>query len=879
MNAIKVEQRFASALNISSNRKEEKSCCLFLLVLLEYTYMESQPSLNRFEYGIKIILYVFTFLLPLFVLPSPIGVELGREIIFGGLIILASILWLFSILTRGQIRYQHSPILYASGLFLFLLVIATLFSQAPLISALHSDAIAETLLTATLGFLVMVLVGSVLKNRAEVGTLFFILLAASTLSGVINFLQLFGLAPYRFFASFAEGRDFNVIGTMNGLTVFYTVIFLMAFGLLLSSGSSKWKSWARVLLGLACLVFLGNILLINFRTSWIILLGGGVFLFGLMFKNIYRRGRTEGTRRLGWRYWSALLLLILSVGMLMVRNITIRELNLPAEVSPAFSTTVGVGKSVIAASAKSFFFGSGPATFGLDWSRYRDPLVNQTIFWGVRFNQGQSWVATIFPTLGVVGLLVFFVFIVAGLAVFLRSLLNDDLGEAVLPVSAFLGFMGFLLAAFFYPANFSFIMAYFLLIGILSVFLKKSAPAAHEADETAAGDIVVEDIMNAPETISLSEPGRNFWDIRERVYAFEKPWVVFLSSLLVIFLIAMGAAGLYLEFSRLRAALVQQAGLNALNRGEIDRAINHFEKATLIQNQNYRIYQGLVQVTMEKIKSLVGRASQGENVQQDFQSTVAQAIQAAQSAARLYPNEPLVWRTQGALYELIIPFVQGAEQSALASYKQASELDPANPAIYTDAARAVLTYSDRLQFLAGQASQTEKDQFEAIRAAALQEVRAQLGRSLELKPDYATAHFLAAQTALRQGNAKSAIESAERAKLSAPFDTGIAFQLGLLHYQNNDLNRAEAEFQRALSLNNDYSNARYFLGLIYDRRGERSKAIEQFEKVASLNPGNGEIPKILANLRNGKDALENISPPGPAPERRPGAPVNEEAPR
>ena len=759
--------------------------------------MEQTHSSNRFEYGIKIILYLFTFLLPLFVLPSPIGVELGREIIFGGLIILASILWLFSILTRGEIRYQHSAILYGSGVFLFLLIIATIFSQAPLVSALHSDVIAETLLTFTLGFLIMVLIGSVLKSRAEVGTLFFILLAASTLSGVINFFQLFGLTPYRFIAVFAEGRDFNVIGTMNGLAVFYTVMFLMALGLLLSSGSSKWRAWARILLGLSCLIFLGNILLINFRISWIVLIGGGVFLFGLMFKNIYRQGRLEGTRRLGWRYWIALLLLILSVGMLMIRNVTIRELNLPAEVSPAFSTTIGVGKSVIADSAKSFFLGSGPATFGLDWSRYRDPVVNQTIFWGVRFNQGQSWVATIFPTLGVFGLLAFFIFIIAGLMVFLRSLLKDDLGEAALPISGFLGFMGFLLAAFFYPANFSFIMTHFLLIGILSVFLKRSIQIPPKANETDSGDILVEDIMNVPEEAPLPESGRSFWDIEERIYVFDKQWVVFLSSLLVIFLIAMGAAGFYLEFSRLRAALVQQAGLDALGRGEIDRAVNYFEKATLIQSQNHRIYQGLVQVNMEKIRKLVERAAQGENVQQDFQSTVAQAIQAAQNATRLYPNEPLVWRTQGALYELIIPFVQGAEQSALASYKRASDIDSVNPAIYVDAARAVLTYSDRLQFLAGQASSAEKEQFEAIRAAALLEVRAQLNRSLELKPDYATAHFLAAQTALRQGNARSAIESAERANLSAPFDTGVAFQLGLLHYQHNDLNQDEGAFQRA----------------------------------------------------------------------------------
>ena len=105
----------------------------------------------------------------------------------------------------------------------------------------------------------------------------------------------------------------------------------------------------------------------------------------------------------------------------------------------------------------------------------------------------------------------------------------------------------------------------------------------------------------------------------------------------------------------------------------------------------------------------------------------------------------------------------------------------------------------------------------------------------------------------------------------------MAFQLGFLYYRNDDLSRAEREFVRAVALNDNYSNARYFLGLIYDRRGERDAALAQFQKIADLNPGNEEVLRIVANLKAGRRALEAIVPPGTAPEKRREAPVKESA--
>jgi len=98
---------------------------------------------------------------------------------------------------------------------------------------------------------------------------------------------------------------------------------------------------------------------------------------------------------------------------------------------------------------------------------------------------------------------------------------------------------------------------------------------------------------------------------------------------------------------------------------------------------------------------------------------------------------------------------------------------------------------------------------------------------------------------------------------------GLAFQLGVLYYSDKQFDKAKAEFERTVSLNENYSNARYFLGLVYDREGKKSEAISQFEKVANLNPDNEEVKKILDNLKAGKPALEGITPAQPPIEEKP----------
>jgi len=46
--------------------------------------------------------------------------------------------------------------------------------------------------------------------------------------------------------------------------------------------------------------------------------------------------------------------------------------------------------------------------------------------------------------------------------------------------------------------------------------------------------------------------------------------------------------------------------------------------------------------------------------------------------------------------------------------------------------------------------------------------------------------------------------------------------------------------------------------LVYDQLGNKTAALEQFNKVLALNPGNKDIQTIIANLQAGKPAIAQV---------------------
>jgi tetratricopeptide (TPR) repeat protein len=354
------------------------------------------------------------------------------------------------------------------------------------------------------------------------------------------------------------------------------------------------------------------------------------------------------------------------------------------------------------------------------------------------------------------------------------------------------------------------------------------------------------------------------------------PWAVFSSSLLMIFVMVATLAYIYFVGEAFTGTVRAATAATRAGVGDGEGAVQNFLLAIKNDPTNDQYYRALASAELLRVQKIVSEINAGNtSLQQTFQTTVSDAINAGKRAIEINSKDPNNWAALGLVYQSIVPFIQGAENLSISSYEEAAKLDPLNPSYPFSEANTHLALADRVAAFIGRTTdEAAKNALSKQRSDAIEAARQMLEKSISLKSDLAESNYLLAQVLIQQGNLTRAIAQVEAVKRLAPTDIGVAFQLGVLYYQSSDLAKAEAELTRATGLSENYSNARYFLGLVYDREGHHEQAISEFERIQALNPDNQEVKTILANLRAGKPALATITPP---PTQRRTPPVSDAA--
>ena len=329
---------------------------------------------------------------------------------------------------------------------------------------------------------------------------------------------------------------------------------------------------------------------------------------------------------------------------------------------------------------------------------------------------------------------------------------------------------------------------------------------------------------------------------KEKIYNLRKsPKVLLLASFSFVVLIVVIVGLLYVGGTRFVAEAKYKNGLDLIQKqGELDKGINKVIRATVInpyEDRNYRVLAQLFILKMNQDAALPGLSQQQQiNL---IQVDAINAINSATRATRLSPQDVSNWLVRGQIYRQVMGFVSGAGDWAKNSYEEAVKLEPLNPFIFTEWGR-VYTLEDDL-------------------ITALEK----FNQAIAIKPDYAPAHFETALVFDRQGKLDEAIARMEINRQLLPQDTGVSFQLAVLYYKAQRYAQAKAEFIRAIVLDTNFSNARYFLGLLFDREEDKESAIDQFERISELNPDNEHVKDIIANLKAGRPALGSpeLGPP------------------
>ena len=187
------------------------------------------------------------------------------------------------------------------------------------------------------------------------------------------------------------------------------------------------------------------------------------------------------------------------------------------------------------------------------------------------------------------------------------------------------------------------------------------------------------------------------------------------------------------------------------------------------------------------------------------------------------PDSVLVQETLGMIYRDSRPLTVGSEAWAAKAFKRALELEPTNPALAGELAKAYLNNNDWLQ--------AEKYFIKA----------------LELKNDYYDAEYGLARVYLagkKDNQALGILTKLEAVGSGAE----IFYELGRLYFNRGEMEKAVDKFRSALAVSPGHEGSLYGLAKAYEARGDNKEALKYYLQILEMNTGNVEAEKKVKEL-------------------------------
>ncbi|PIZ52749.1 hypothetical protein COY25_04565 [Candidatus Uhrbacteria bacterium CG_4_10_14_0_2_um_filter_41_7] len=758
----------------------------------------------------RLALYVAVLFIPLAYFPWTVdALEVNKQTILLIVISVGTIAWLGTMVARRQFAFKKTWLFIVPVLLVISVAISSFTSPSVLTSWVGQGLQEYTSFLSFLAFSLLFIVASHLLSETKTQqTVWFLFLLASSLIGLNVSFAIFGL----------QILPTNFIGTPNSLGFFMTSVAVLASGLWLVDGNKVDQQIlpagimgivSKVLIFITVVADILILLSIDYWMLWLSAILGMGIIFGFA---ILRADEFPNTSK----FVLPMLLFVVSLLFLFLPSPLGGRFS--PEVSPSYGATLNIAKATLA--EHSVLFGSGPGTFSFNYAKYVVQDVNNTQLWDVRFDRGGSYLLTLLSTIGVVGTLLMFSFIMWLLVLGLKMLITERAhAEWKTTFVAFSAWLVLAFGLFAYSANFTLLFVFWLLSAVL-VSQSKS-------------QVYASDFKTSPRFGLLT------------AFLFV---LVNVGLLTVIF---VSSSRYISEIAFAHAVEKDKAGAT------LDDVIIDLDRAARLNKLSDANYRNLANALLLKAGELIKNP---DTTPEQLQSFIGASKSAAERAKDLSPQNVTNWAMLGDIYREVSPVVEGADQYAVGAYLQAVELSPTNPKYRTVLGRAYLVRADQLGILAEGddeeiAKTASENQTEAIRLAV-----ESLLKAVELKPNYAPAVYNLALAYERQGNLAEAVTKMEALRAGNPSDIGISLQLGLLYLKQGKTELAQTELERSIEIAPNYSNARWFLSAVYEQQGNYTGAIEQVEKVLELNPDNSAVQQRLDRLKTG-----DVNPKLPEP--------------
>ena len=765
---------------------------------------ESDASADPVEASLRNIsqnITVFVFgLLPLFFIPVtfvPFGYTKTLFVIVGVLVTL--VFFSLTVLRSGKISIVAPLALAAFWLVALATSISSLLSGDMKDSFFGDDFGVHTGLFVVVMALVVTLPSAIGLTKTSIMRLYILLTGSALVLGLFHIIRLVTGPEVLSFGIF-ENLVNTPMGGWNDLGLFFGLSILLS---LVALEQLPLTRSGRGLFSVVVAVSLCMLAVVNFFAVWIVL--GLVSLMVLMYSLTKDRFAEKTLTLEGKKDVVSLQSIFLSVCVFVVSVVFIIGGGAVGgyiskytgvsyvEVRPSFEATTDIARNVYQQNA---LVGIGPNKFTDAWRLYKDPSINQTVFWATDFPGASGYLTTLFVTTGVLGtlawLLFFGLFLRTGLRMLFRSTHVDRFWY-------FIGSSSFVAALYLWGMSFIYVPGTaILLIAALFTGITFIANGALVPSRRISFSIV-----------SNKRAGFALVGV---------VMVVIIGATSALYYVGQQYASVY-SFGK-SVTLLQ-------NGTEVDQfEANIASIYASSKNESYALQLALYQYA--KINELIGLEKLTQAQQQELQTSIYNAVTAAQIVVDKDPTDAVSWSTLGSILSVLAGAkVEGSEVRARETLATARKLDPTNP-LYA--------------LLEAQL---------ASRVGDLVSARMHTLDAIKLKSNYTEALLFLSQIDIAENKTKDAIATTKAIISLEPNNPARYYQLGVLESVDNNQAGAQEAFKQAVALNPSYANARYNLAILYAQAGDAAKAIEQLAVVLELNPGNEIVIKLIEQLKSG----------------------------
>jgi|GEM_PF-202376 len=759
------------------------------------------------DFVIRWSVYLAVFLIPLWFLPFTLDVlEINKQTLLVVLATIALLAWLGRMMALRQVELKRTVLNLLVLIYLVGYGIICWFSDDRYQSFVGRGALEQFSFLTVLAFVVFYFViSNNIRSLKFLRNMLYAFIGSAALASFMATIQILGghIFPW----DFAQVITFNVTGTIYAFGVFAAtaLVLINSFILVMSSGgesfcpAGKCGLATKILLVIAAVLQLVYVILLDFWVVWALLIVGSVLLLAFA---IVRAGEFKP----GFPFILPMLTLVIAI-LLLIVSLPL-NLGLPAEISPSTGASFEIAKYSL---QESPLVGSGPGTFNYDYAKFHSEIVNATVFWNVTFDRANTHVFTALATSGLIGLVLW---LMLAILVATRGTINlfkdrrPEIWRYILAIDTV--FIVSIIARFLYSANLTLEFTFWVFLGILGALLS-----------------------------------REWFRTEFKV----SPRAALIMTLVFVLVIVGTVSMLYLVGQRYAADVVfAQAIKLDRDQANIDDVLEKISTATRLNRYDDSYLRNLAMAVLVKFNQEVSSEVSQEKAGY-IQGLINDMIAVSRAATEINPANYQNWANQGYVYQVLIPFVQGAGDFAVEAYEKAIELSPNNPSSYVELGKVYIAMADLSSPLMQSEDKNAAAEAKARVEGYLGKAEDNLTKAIELKLDYAPAHYQLGMVYDRQGRLDDAINKMEQVALADQTDVGVALQLGILYLRNEEPEKAKNALEWAVKLAPSFSNARWFLATVYEDLGDITAAIAEVEKVLELNPDNQNVKQRLDNLK------------------------------